>query len=67
MLTVDPYDPAMHATGKSSREGHCGQGGRDTCSLPPVFSVQGESYTVAACDEHLAGAVRQALGMAARH
>lgn len=65
MVTVDAFDAAAH-TGTASREGVCGQGGRDTCSKPPVFSVHGDRYNVGACDEHLAGAVRQALGLPAR-
>ena len=63
-VTVQAFDPALHAG--VSKDGKCGQGGRDTCSQPPVFSVVGHRYKVAACDTHLAGAVRQAAGMPAR-
>lgn len=65
MATVSAYDAHLH-TGSVSKAGHCGQGGRDTCARRPVFSVVGDSYNVGACDEHLAGAVRQANAMPRR-
>lgn len=64
MVEVGPYDPAQH-TGVS-RDGRCAQGGQDTCSVVPEFSVIGERYRIAACARHLAGAVRAAAGMPAR-
>lgn len=66
MARVEPFDRELHAEGSVSGQGRCGQGGRDTCDADPVFSVVGDHYRVAACDEHLAGAVRQALGLPAR-
>jgi hypothetical protein len=66
MTTVESFDPHHHQHGTVSRAGSCAQGGRDTCGNPPVFSVLGSHYRVAACDEHLAGAARQALGLPPR-
>lgn len=63
-VTVLAYDDSLH-TG-ASRAGQCGQGGQDTCSQRPVFSVVGPRYRVAACDTHLSGAVRQAAGLPRR-
>ena len=65
MVTVDGFDGSLH-TGAVSKGGGCGQGGTDTCQEVPVFSVVGEHYNVASCDKHLAGAVRQALGLSRR-
>lgn len=65
MISVSEFDAGLH-TGKVSRGGRCGQGGSDACHAPPTFSVVGEDYNVATCDEHLPGAVRQALGMSSR-
>ena len=66
MATVEPFDPTLHAEGSVSREGHCGQGGRDYCDQPAVFSVVGDDFRIAACDTHVAGALRQALGLPAK-
>jgi hypothetical protein len=64
-VTVQPFDASLHS-GQVSKAGNCGQGGRDTCSKPPEFSVGGDHYNVAACNDHLTGAVRQAMGMPPR-
>ena len=65
MASVSRFDASRHSPGTRSHEALCGQGGKDTCSKVPAFSVNGDEvrYNVAACDDHLAGAVRQALGM----
>lgn len=65
MATVERFDQTLHDERSVSREGVCGQGGGDTCHNPAVYSVIGENYKVAACDDHLRGAVRQALGLPA--
>ena len=62
-VEVFPFDPAHHNAGTSSHEGNCAQGGKDTCRRGAVFSVLSDRYRVAACDVHLAGAVRDAAGM----
>ncbi len=63
LAEVVPYDVARHGARTVSARGSCAQGGVDTCAAQPVFSVIGETYTVAACDDHVAGALRQALGI----
>lgn len=60
MVTVQEYDAAVH-TGSSRRAGLRAQGGQDTSKVAAVFSIVGHDYSVAACDTHFAGAVRQAL------
>lgn len=62
---IEPYEASLH-TGAVSKGGLCGQGGQDTCRRESVFSVIGDRYNVAACDVHVAGAVRQALGLPQR-
>ncbi len=69
-MTVEifPYDRTRHGPKDVSAQNRCGQGGRDTCEVSPVFSVVGTNpnYKVATCDSHVAGALRQALGMPER-
>jgi hypothetical protein len=64
-VEVFVYDPAHHDEADASARNQCGQGGQDTCHKPPVSSVLGRrpNYVVAACDDHVAGALRQALGL----
>lgn len=64
MAEVIAFDPSLH-TGRASAE-RCGQGGSDSCSSPPEFSVLGEKQKISACSGHLAGAVREADGMPPR-
>lgn len=64
MAEVIAFDPELHA-GRASAE-RCGQGGSDSCSVPPEFSVTGQKQKISACANHLAGAVREADGMPPR-
>jgi hypothetical protein len=62
MAEVVAFDASLHA-GRASAE-RCGQGGSDSCTTLPEFSVRGARQTISACAKHLAGAVREAEGMA---
>lgn len=67
-VEVSTYDAKHHGARDVSARNACGQGGTDTCQVPPVFSVvaRDPNYKVAACDEHVAGALRQALRLPER-
>jgi hypothetical protein len=69
MAQVLAFDKELHEATTVSHEGKCAQGGQDTCHQPAEFSVIGEAinFDIAACGTHLAGAVRHALGLPARH
>ena len=58
-------DNNHHRAESVSARGACGQGGTDTCSARPAFSIVAldPNYIVAACDAHVVGALRQALQM----
>ncbi len=64
MAEVIAFDAGLHI-GRSSAQ-RCGQGGADSCSESPEFSVSGEKQKISACASHLAGAVREAEGMPRR-
>jgi hypothetical protein len=64
MAAVFAYD-ASHHTGIVSRAGKCAQGGQDTCSAAAEFSVLSDDergFNMAACAQHVAGAIRDANG-----
>jgi hypothetical protein len=66
-VRVYPYHESHHAKGTRSRDGMCAQGEirGAVCGQRVMFSVVATRpdgsryYTVSACDDHLAGAVRE--------
>ena len=66
-VRVYPYHPDYHAKGTRSRDGLCAHGEQRgaVCGERVTFSVValrpagGAYYSVSACDDHVAGAIRR--------
>jgi hypothetical protein len=59
-VTLQPFDPLLHAPTSKSHIGVCAQGGSDTCANTARFSITSESWNISSCPTHVYGALAEA-------
>lgn len=59
-VTLQQFDPLLHAPASKSHLGVCAQGGSDTCANPAMFSITSDSWNISSCQMHVYGALAEA-------